>query len=178
MDRLTPDRRSENMRRIRSVNTGPETKVRRVAHALGYRFRLYRRDLPGSPDLVFSRFRAVVFVHGCFWHHHGRCRAGRIPLSNEDFWRRKLVRNVNRDRRNKAALRRLGWRVLTIWECQTARVDLAARIVRFLTGVAAANPLGGRQAQAHQRVDAPTPMPPSRPLRGPSGATARTRRSA
>jgi DNA mismatch endonuclease (patch repair protein) len=119
MDKLTRAERSRNMRAIRSVDTTPEVVVRRHVHRMGYRFRLHRRGLPGRPDLVFSSRRAVVFVHGCFWHQHSsrNCKIVRIPKSNLRYWRAKLARNVERDLLNRAALRSLGWRVLVIWEC-------------------------------------------------------------
>ena len=120
------------MARVRAANTRPEIAVRRVVHGLGYRFRLHRRDLPGTPDLVLPKYRAVVFVHGCFWHQHA-CRLGRRqPASNRRYWGPKLARNVERDAEARSALERLGWRVLTVWECQIATLGLADRIERFL----------------------------------------------
>ena len=112
-------RRSEMMSRIRGKDTVPELIVRRVAHRMGLRFRLHRRDLPGRPDLVFPRHLLAVFVHGCFWHRHGRCRYAYTPKSRIAFWTKKFADNVARDRRNEDALRDLGWRVLVIWECET-----------------------------------------------------------
>jgi len=107
--------------------------VRRSAHAMGYRFRLHRRDLPGTPDLVFPKLKAVIFVHGCFWHRHSCPAGGRIPKSRIDFWKKKLEGNIARDRRNILALRRDGWRVLIIWECETQNAKkLGLRIARFL----------------------------------------------
>jgi len=132
MDALSPDRRSENMRRIRSVDTAPEMAVRKAAHRLGYRYRLHRKDLPGRPDLVFPSRKAAIFVHGCFWHQHSRCREGRVPGSNRQYWSPKLAANVARDSRNRRKLRRLGWRVLTVWECEVSDSRLDARIVGFL----------------------------------------------
>ena len=120
------------MARVKSGNTGPEVVVRRLVHRLGYRFRLHRRDLPGTPDLVLPRHRAVVFVHGCFWHQH-HCRRGRRqPSSNQAYWGPKLARNVERDASARSALARMGWRVLTIWECEVGAPDLGGRIDRFL----------------------------------------------
>lgn len=113
------ERRSRMMSRIRGRDTGPEILVRRVAHGLGFRFRLHRRDLPGRPDLVLPRYRAVVFVHGCFWHRHEGCRYAYEPKSRVGFWTTKFRENIARDGRNEAALRALGWRVLIIWECET-----------------------------------------------------------
>ncbi|MDD5577884.1 MAG: very short patch repair endonuclease [Methylobacter sp.] len=121
MDKLSPARRSQNMRAIRSTGTKPEIIVRRLAHAMGYRFRLHRKDLAGKPDIVFPSRRAVVFVHGCFWHQHQdpACKDARPPKSNVDYWRPKLTRNQTRDTEQEAALLAQGWRVLVIWECQT-----------------------------------------------------------
>lgn len=130
--------RSELMRRVRGKNTTPERAVRRVAHALGYRFRLHRRDLPGTPDLVFPRLRMAIFVHGCFWHRHEGCARTTMPKTRAAYWREKFEQNVRRDRRNLAALRCLGWEVLVVWECQTfERIQLLARLSRFLDGGAA-----------------------------------------
>ena len=133
-DHLTPEQRSDLMRRIRGKDTKPELVVRRLAHAMGYRFRLHRRDLPGSPDLVFPGRRKVVFVHGCFWHAHG-CQGGRVPATRPEFWAAKFEGNKRRDRRSERRLRRDGWGVMTVWECQTAKRKLprlAGRLVRFL----------------------------------------------
>ncbi len=109
------------MRAIRSKGMKPEMTVRRLAHALGYRFRLHRKDLPGKPDMVFPSRRAVIFVHGCFWHQHpdAVCKDARPPKSNTDYWLPKLARNQSRDSEHEAALLAQGWRVLVIWECQT-----------------------------------------------------------
>lgn len=118
-DVLTPEQRSRNMAAIRGKNTGPEMKVRRALHALGYRYRLHGPGLPGKPDLVFPRFNTVVFVHGCFWHMH-RCPYGRTsPANNAEFWQSKRVSNKERDRRNYKSLQADGWNVFTIWECET-----------------------------------------------------------
>ena len=133
MDIVTPARRSEIMARIQGRDTVPEVVVRRTAHRLGFRFRLYRKDLPGRPDLVFPRYRAVVFVHGCFWHRHDGCRFAYNPRSRVRFWTDKFRQNVARDHRTEVALRSLRWRVLVIWECET-RDDsvVAGRLERFL----------------------------------------------
>lgn len=135
MDKLTPERRSENMRRIKSKNTKPEMTVRQLAHRLGYRFRLHRADLPGKPDMVFVSRKKVIFIHGCFWHQHNdpNCRDGRAPRSKSEYWGPKLLRNVERDETAVAALRAKGWHVLILWECETANAAaLAERIERFL----------------------------------------------
>lgn len=123
--------RAARMRRIRKRDTKPELLVRRMAHALGFRFRLYRRDLPGSPDLVFPRLRKIVFVHGCFWHRHEGCRLARLPRSRPDYWIPKLTRNVQRDRRAQAELEREGWQVLTIWECELADLEAVRERLRL-----------------------------------------------
>lgn len=120
VDTVTPAKRSSIMSRIRARDSKPEMRVRRTAHALGYRFRLHRRDLPGTPDLVFSGRRKVVFVHGCWWHRHDGCRKASAAKSNVEFWRAKFERNTARDAIAERELRRLGWEVLVVWECQTA----------------------------------------------------------
>lgn len=119
-DTLSRMERSERMGRVRSVDTGPEIKVRRLVHKLGFRFRLHRKDLPGCPDLVFPRLRSAIFVHGCFWHRHPdpSCRLARLPKSRIDFWKPKLTANRQRDMRNEAALVDAGWQVLIVWECE------------------------------------------------------------
>jgi DNA mismatch endonuclease (patch repair protein) len=121
------------MAAVGSKDTGPERAVRTLVFALGYRFRLQRKDLPGTPDLVFPGRKKIIFVNGCFWHFHGHCSAFRAPKSRVEFWEGKLIKNRLRDRHNRKALRRLGWAVLVIWECEIK--DLAAlqrRIVEFL----------------------------------------------
>ena len=119
MDIVDRKRRSEMMSAIKGRDTAPEIAVRRAAHRLGLRFRLHRKDLPGRPDLVFPRHRAVIFVHGCFWHRHLECQYAYTPKTRARFWTRKFSQNIARDRRNEEALHLLGWRVLVIWECQT-----------------------------------------------------------
>ncbi len=133
MDSLTPKERSEIMARVRAKNTRPELRVRKLVFALGYRYRLHDRKLPGCPDLVFGRRRKVIFVHGCFWHRHKRCALARLPKSRLDFWLPKLEGNKSRDQRNRRALARRGWKVLTIWECQLRDAErLNDKIRRFL----------------------------------------------
>ena len=134
-DIVSVAKRSEVMSRIKGRNTKPELIVRRIAHGLGFRFRLHREDLPGSPDIVFPRYRTVVLVHGCFWHRHHDCRYAYRPKSRIQFWTKKFEENVARDKRNEIALRDLGWRVLVIWECETknraaVRAQLLARLGR------------------------------------------------
>ncbi|MCO5975359.1 DNA mismatch endonuclease Vsr [Ideonella sp. NS12-5] len=121
------------MARVRAKDTRPEFVVRRLVHGMGYRYRLHRRDLPGTPDLVFPARGKVIFVHGCFWHAHAGCALARMPKSRQDFWSAKLQGNAERDSRNMRALRRLGWGVMVIWECQLKNLPrLRARIGRFL----------------------------------------------
>lgn len=119
IDRLSVERRSWLMSRIKGRDTTPELKVRRVAHSLGLRFRLHPKNLPGKPDLVFPRWRVAIFVHGCFWHRHEGCKKATMPKSREDFWQTKFERNVERDRRVIRELEASGWRTLVIWQCQT-----------------------------------------------------------
>jgi DNA mismatch endonuclease (patch repair protein) len=137
-DVLTPAQRSFNMSRIRGVHTRPEMRVRKLLHAAGLRYRLHGKDLPGKPDLVFPRARAVLFVHGCFWHMH-RCKYGKpVPATNVTFWAEKRRSNVDRDKRNRAALRAQGWRVFEVWECHTRSEDRLpaklAPLIRFVRG--------------------------------------------
>lgn len=117
------------MSRVSSKNTTAEIRVRSAAHALGLRFRLHRRDLPGTPDLVFPRHRLALFVHGCFWHRHVGCKRASTPKSRSDFWEAKFDRNVERDFETRSELERMGWRVETIWECDSKVPErLAARL--------------------------------------------------
>jgi DNA mismatch endonuclease (patch repair protein) len=115
-DVLTPQQRSLNMSRIRGRDTKPELLLRRGLHRRGFRYRLHRRDLPGCPDLVLPRYRAAVFVHGCFWHDH-RCGLSKLPETRKEFWHRKIEANAARDTKAAVALQGRGWRVLVIWEC-------------------------------------------------------------
>lgn len=135
MDHLTPERRSENMAAIKGKDTAPEMLVRRLLHKAGYRYRLHRRDLPGRPDMVFPGRRAVIFVHGCFWHQHDATECGaRPPKSNRDYWLTKLRRNVERDAKNVEALIAAGWRVLVVWECEVCDEEvLKQRLINFLS---------------------------------------------
>ena len=132
VDTLSITERSECMRRIRGKNTKPEMIVRRLVFGMGYRYRLHRRDLPGCPDLVFPRFRKVLFVHGCFWHSHSGCRRATMPKSNEEYWCLKLENNRIRDEANQIALRSSGWEVMVVWECEIKNSGLAEKIRQFL----------------------------------------------
>lgn len=128
--------RSENMRAIQSKNTKPEMVVRRLVHAMGYRYRLHHKNLPGKPDLVFSSRRKVIFVHGCFWHQHPKagCADARHPKSNLDYWQPKLARNKQRDRNARTSLKESGWAVCVIWECQTRNEGALQRRVKNFLG--------------------------------------------
>jgi len=133
VDTVTKRRRSEIMARVRGKNTVPEMRVRRLVYSMGYRYRLHVRSLPGTPDLVFRKARKLIFVHGCFWHRHTGCVLARWPKSRTSFWREKLQANKARDRRNLRRLRRAGWRVLVVWECQLLKtLPLSKRIGGFL----------------------------------------------
>lgn len=132
-DSLSPQERSERMSRIRATNTKPEKLVRKLVFAMGFRYRLHQRSLPGSPDIVFPGRKKVIFVHGCFWHQHRPCHHYVQPKTRTIFWSEKLSRNVARDKRNQADLKQLGWQVMIIWECQLKRViTVQNRIRRFL----------------------------------------------
>lgn len=134
MDTLTPEERSRNMARIRGKNTRPELQVRSMLHRAGYRFSLHRKNLPGKPDIVLRKYRTVIFVHGCFWHRHKNCKQATTPKSNIDFWQAKFDRNVANDKKHVRDLRRLGWRVITVWECELKNPEkVLARLERLLT---------------------------------------------
>lgn len=122
MDRISPEARSLLMSKIGPKDTKPELAVRSLLHRLGYRFRLHRKDLPGTPDLVLPRYGVAIFVHGCFWHGH-RCKTGKMPKSRTEYWGPKIEANKARDARKAGKLRRLGWRVVTIWECELKAPD-------------------------------------------------------
>jgi DNA mismatch endonuclease (patch repair protein) len=144
-DTHTEQQRSANMRAVRSKNTAPELLVRSMLHRLGYRFRLHRRDLPGTPDIVFPARKSVLFVHGCFWHGH-ECPRGSLPSSHADFWKTKIVKNRERDSRALEQLRKDGWKILTVWECETKYNNrLTKRLSRFLERN---RPVDNRERQA------------------------------
>lgn len=138
MDVVSPKQRSAMMAGIRSKDTKPELIVRALLHEQGFRYRLHRRDLPGRPDLVLPKFRAVIFVHGCFWHRHEGCSYFRLPATNAQFWDEKLSANAARDQVARERLNASGWRVLVIWECATrsaaSRARLAMTIPKWLAG--------------------------------------------
>ncbi len=131
----TPEQRHYNMSRISGRDTAPELRVRRLLHGMGFRYRLHVKDMPGKPDLVFPRARAVLFVHGCFWHMH-RCKYGKpAPATNRTFWAEKRRSNVARDKKNRRLLRKDGWRVFEIWECHTRDVGRMSERLSTLIGI-------------------------------------------
>lgn len=133
-DRLTPEARSANMSRVRNKNTKPELRVRSVLHRAGYRFRLHGRDLPGSPDIVLPKWRTVVLVHGCFWHGHEGCRRSKLPSTRADFWSGKVAKNRARDDAAQQSLEALGYRVVTLWECELKDESSILSRVNSVTG--------------------------------------------
>lgn len=149
-DRLSPEQRSRLMQAVKSRDTTPERAVRSLLHSLGYRFRLHRRDLPGTPDIVLPGRHSVIFVHGCFWHAHG-CRIGQPPKSRLEYWRPKLDGNKARDLRKLEQLEEAGWRVMVVWQCELRDLGaLAAKLETFLD----AAPVSDRQSDRN-RVRSP-----------------------
>lgn len=132
MDIYSSKKRSEIMGLVRASDTKPELAIRSCLWSSGYRFSLRRRELPGKPDVVLPKHKAVIFAHGCFWHHHRGCAKSKLPDTNASFWRKKILANVVRDRRNALALKLLGWRVLVIWECEIRSPILRKKLDRFL----------------------------------------------
>lgn len=130
-DRWTKEKRSEVMRRIKSTDTLPELKLRSALHRLGFRFRLHKKDLPGRPDIVLSKYRTAIFVHGCFWHQHVDCKDGHLPKSSQGYWHNKLARTVERDRQHQLILLQMEWTVIVVWECEI-EVDIAACVQRIV----------------------------------------------
>lgn len=118
MDVFSREKRSQIMSRVSGKNTKPEIVVRSLLHNLGFRFRLHRKDLPGKPDIALPKYKKVIFVHGCFWHGHADCSRSKRPSTNEEFWREKLDKNIERDKATVYALKKLGWNVLTVWACE------------------------------------------------------------
>lgn len=120
------------MAAIRGKDTTPELKVRRLLHSMGYRFRLHQKDLPGKPDIVLSKYRLCIFVHGCFWHQHQDCKRATIPETRKKFWLEKFRKNKKRDELSVVVLEKLGWQVCTIWECETKNTDTLANTIQAL----------------------------------------------
>ena len=133
MDIVSPQKRSWMMSRVRSRDTAPEKAVRSLVHQMGFRFRVHKRSLPGSPDIVLARHKKVVFVHGCFWHQHKGCPSASKPKSNQGFWNAKLEENVRRDKSSQGALDQMGWKSLVVWECDLTNYDgLIGKLEKFL----------------------------------------------
>ena len=131
-DIFDKNKRSEIMAKVRSVNTTPEIKVRKILHGLGYRFRLYYSHLPGKPDITLPKYKTVIFVNGCFWHGCPYCKRAQIrPKVNQEYWNKKLDRNIERDKENTLALQTMGWKVLIVWECETKKKNTDALIQKF-----------------------------------------------
>ncbi|QDU33023.1 Very short patch repair protein [Poriferisphaera corsica] len=129
-DRISPEHRSWNMSRIRSKNTKPELIVRSLLYKMGYRFRLHRKDLPGKPDIVLPKYKTVIFVHGCYWHRHADCKLAYKPKSHIHFWQNKFSKTIKRDRLRTKQIQDLGWRVIIIWECETANTEILTNKIR------------------------------------------------
>ena len=117
------EQRSRNMSAIKSKNTKPEIKVRKVLHSMGYRFRLHSKDLPGSPDIVLPKYKTVIFVHGCFWHRHDNCKYASTPKTGQEFWNKKFKENIKRDSDIQEKIKNLDWRSVVIWECETKNIE-------------------------------------------------------
>lgn len=140
MDVFTRAKRSEIMRKVKHFDTTPEMTVRRVLHRLGFRFRLHRKDLPGRPDVALPKWRVALFIHGCFWHRHKNCPRASNPKTRPAYWAAKFERNVRRDRAAARALRRAGWQVIVVWQCQTRdEASLATRLNLAITGASTPN---------------------------------------
>ena len=123
------EQRSRNMSAIKSKNTKPEIKVRKVLHSMGYRFRLNSKDLPGSPDIVLPKYKTVIFVHGCFWHRHQNCKYASTPKTRQEFWNKKFNENINRDKINQENLSSKGWKIIIIWECEIKNLDWRSVVI-------------------------------------------------
>ncbi|MBC9868722.1 MAG: DNA mismatch endonuclease Vsr [Opitutae bacterium] len=146
-DKVPPAVRSRIMSRVKSKGMKPEMRVRRILHGLGYRYRLHRSDLPGRPDIVFPSRRKIVFVNGCFWHSHSGCQRVRIPATNRGYWIEKLNRNSARDERNLASLKGMGWKVMTVWECELRDIaTITEQLCEFL---------GSRRHETNKTGDRP-----------------------
>jgi len=148
-DRISRAERSALMAKVHGKDTGPELFVRRTAHALGYRFRIHRADLPGCPDIVFPSRKKVIFIHGCFWHRHLGCKRASIPRTRQEYWQNKFASNVARDKQNETALRKAGWKILVLWECGLGKKEALNRELRTFLDP----PAVGRSApQSRRRV--------------------------
>jgi DNA mismatch endonuclease (patch repair protein) len=135
MDIYSREKRSELMSKVRTAGTRPEMTVRRKLHSLGFRYRLHSGNLPGKPDIVLPKHRSVIFVHGCFWHHHKGCPKSKLPVTNAEFWRDKIFSNVKRDAKKTTELKKLGWQVLIIWECEAKSGQFTKKLDRFMNKI-------------------------------------------
>ena len=127
------EQRSRNMSAIKSKNTKPEITVRKLLHSMGYRFRLHKKDLPGSPDIVLPKYKTVIFVHGCFWHRHQNCKYASNPKTRREFWEKKFKENIERDKKTQEKLKNLGWKTKIVWECEIKKQDkLIKKLEDFL----------------------------------------------
>ena len=134
MDIWSKQKRSEVMSKIRGKNTKPELILRSQLFKSGFRFRIHQKNLPGKPDIVLAKYKTAIFVHGCFWHYHKECREGRIPSTNSNFWKEKLLKNIEKDEKHTKALQELGWKVIVVWECDIER-HLEATTKRITTSI-------------------------------------------
>ncbi|WP_280176735.1 very short patch repair endonuclease [Rhizobium hidalgonense] len=135
MDIFTQEKRSQIMSRVRCGNTKPELKLRQVLHGLKYRYRLHSKELPGKPDIVFPKFRKVIFVNGCFWHQHPGCKKAALPRTNHSYWEEKLANNVKRDAATIDKLAKIGWATMVVWECELKNLDeVTHRVEKYLRG--------------------------------------------
>lgn len=142
MDKFTTEKRSWIMAQVRGRNTKPEKAVRSLLHRLGYRFRIQRKDLPGTPDIVLPKYKTVIFVHGCFWHRHLNCPRATMPASNQTYWQKKFESNCRRDEMNHALLKQLGWNVVVVWECELKNLEtLADKLSTHLSSIELLTPM-------------------------------------
>jgi len=151
-DTVSRKKRSWIMSRVKSKDTKPELAVRALVFSLGLRYRLHKKDLPGKPDLAIPKLKTAIFVHGCFWHRHKGCRDNSNPSSNSEYWQAKFERNVARDKRNKADVRKLGWRAITVWECELKKLPKLERRLRRLLLETTAEKSGAKAAKPRQSL--------------------------
>jgi DNA mismatch endonuclease, patch repair protein len=132
-DKVSKEKRSEIMSLVRSKNTSPEKMVRKILHEKGFRFRLYRNDLPGTPDIVLPKHRKIVFVHGCYWHGHKGCPRAKLPTTNEEYWEKKIRNNKLRHKKAEKKLKKDGWQIIVIWECELKNIEKASKkLIKFM----------------------------------------------
>ena len=135
-EKISPETRSKIMSRIKGKNTSPEVKVRSFLHKMGFRYRLHKKNLPGVPDLTLTKYKAVIFIHGCFWHQHYGCKHSGIPLSTQNYWEPKLKKTIKRDQEHQKIYEKMGWRVLIIWECEVSEENLKKLAIKIRGGEA------------------------------------------